>query len=282
MQLGIVRRKQVGGYFFLISALVCAAAGTAQQPASSSANEAIGGGVLFASNCAGCHGSDGRGGEHAPDIAAAPEVQHLSDAELSRILQKGIPSSGMPAFAWMGEEKVNAVMLYLRGLQGRGKALQLSGDAHRGQLLFTGKAQCSSCHIIDGKGGFIGSDLSLYGGDASPEEIRGIILHPGKGLPPQKKAVTVVTQNGETFTGALRVEDNFSIAVQTADGAFHFFERSELAKVDVGSRSLMPEDYGSTLSSAEVDDLVSYLINTGTERTQASATRERKSDDDDE
>jgi cytochrome c oxidase cbb3-type subunit 3 len=34
------------------------------------------GAAIFASNCAGCHGADGRGGEHAPNIATTPEVQH--------------------------------------------------------------------------------------------------------------------------------------------------------------------------------------------------------------
>jgi len=33
------------------------------------------GAAIFASNCATCHGADGRGGEHAPNIATAPEVQ---------------------------------------------------------------------------------------------------------------------------------------------------------------------------------------------------------------
>jgi cytochrome c553 len=40
------------------------------------------GAAIFAANCAGCHGADGRGGEHAPNIATAPEVQHLMDREL--------------------------------------------------------------------------------------------------------------------------------------------------------------------------------------------------------
>jgi putative heme-binding domain-containing protein len=134
--------------------------------------------------------------------------------------------------------------------------------------------------MIDGKGGFIASDLSLYGADASAEEIRSVILNPGENLPPQKKAVAVVTNDGEAFTGVLRVEDNFSLSLQTLDGAFHFFQKSNLAKIDFGSHSLMPETYGSTLTNAEVDDLIAYLIRTGTERANASGTKHSKSDDD--
>ena len=45
------------------------------------------GAAIFASNCAGCHGADGRGGEHAPNIATAPNVQHLVDRELTGIIR---------------------------------------------------------------------------------------------------------------------------------------------------------------------------------------------------
>ena len=33
----------------------------------------------FRSRCAACHGLDGRGGEHAPDIVTNPKVRELSD-----------------------------------------------------------------------------------------------------------------------------------------------------------------------------------------------------------
>lgn len=48
------------------------------------------GALTFASNCAACHGADGRGGEHAPNIATAPEVQHLADTDLAGIIRNGI------------------------------------------------------------------------------------------------------------------------------------------------------------------------------------------------
>src|SRR5580700_12099550 len=51
----------------------------------------------FVARCGICHGLDGRGGEHAPAIATGAAVQ-LSDADVERILQSGIPSKGMPSF----------------------------------------------------------------------------------------------------------------------------------------------------------------------------------------
>jgi cytochrome c oxidase cbb3-type subunit III len=239
--------------------LFCLGTLHAQQP----------GAAIFASNCAGCHGADGRGGEHAPNIATAPEVQRLQDRDLAGILTHGIAGAGMPAFPSLKPQEIAEVVAYLRVLQGRGDVVKLPGDPHRGETLFFGKAQCSECHMVNGRGGFLGADLSFYGaGGAKPDAMRAVILDPDKNLPPEKKAVTVVTLTGQRITGLLRVNDNFSLTLQTPDGAFHYFPKSELAQADIGSRSLMPP---ATLSGKEVDDLVSYLLHTGDGGTKEPA-----------
>jgi cytochrome c oxidase cbb3-type subunit 3 len=236
------------------------------------------GAAIFASNCAGCHGADGRGGEHAPNIATNPEVQHLMDRELAGIIRYGIAGAGMPAFSSLKPQEVADVVSYLRLLQGRGDIVKLPGDPTQGQALFFGKGKCSDCHMISGKGGFIGSDLSFYGADAKPDRIRAIILDPDKNLPADQKATTVVTSTGQKFTGMLKVNDNFSLSLQTLDGSFHFFPKPDLAHVDFGSRSLMPP---STLSGKEVDDVVSYLLQIGQDNAKQSPAHPSKSDDDD-
>jgi putative heme-binding domain-containing protein len=236
------------------------------------------GAAIFAANCAGCHGADG-GGEHAPNIATAPEVQHLMDRELAGIIRYGISGAGMPAFSSLKQQEVADVVSYLRILQGRGDVVKLPGDPNQGKVLFFGKAHCSGCHMVNGQGGFLGGDLSFYGASAKPDQIRAIILDPDKNLPADKKATTVVTLTGQKITGMLKVNDNFSLSIQTPDGAFHFLPKAQLAQVDIGSRSLMPA--GSTLSGKEVDDLVSYLLKTGDDNSKHSPTHSSKSDDDD-
>jgi putative heme-binding domain-containing protein len=237
------------------------------------------GAAIFASNCAGCHGADGRGGEHAPNIATAPEVQHLMDRELAGIIRYGISGAGMPAFSSLKQQEVADVVSYLRILQGRGDIVKLPGDPKQGEALFVGKAQCSGCHMVNGKGGFIGADLSFYGADAKPDQMRAIILDPDKNLPAEKKATTVVTTTGQKITGMLRLNNNFSLSLQTLDGTFHFIQKPEVAQVEIGSRSLMPP---STLNGKEVDDLVSYLLKTGNENATHSPGHSSKSDDHDD
>jgi cytochrome c oxidase cbb3-type subunit 3 len=237
------------------------------------------GAAIFASNCAGCHGADGRGGEHAPNIATAPQVQHLMDRELAGIIRYGISGAGMPAFSSLKQQEVADVVSYLRILQGRGDIVKLPGDPNQGQTLFYGKAQCSDCHMVNGKGGFIGSDLTNYGAQAKPDQMRAIILDPDKNLPADKKATTVVTTAGRSITGMLRTNNNFSLSLQTLDGSFHFLPKSELTQLNVGSHSLMP---AAILNSKEVDDLVSYLLRTGDESAKRSPAHSSESDDHDD
>jgi hypothetical protein len=38
----------------------------------------------------------------------------------------------------------------------------------------------------------------------------------------------ISTQDGQKYSGRVRNEDNFSLQLQTLDGAFHLFMKSEL------------------------------------------------------
>ena len=49
---------------------------------------------VFVARCAGCHGSDGNGGELGPGIAT--RVPLRSDADLATLLRQGLPGAGMP------------------------------------------------------------------------------------------------------------------------------------------------------------------------------------------
>jgi hypothetical protein len=50
------------------------------------------------------------------------------------------------------------------------------------------------------------------------------------------------------------------VQLQTLDGKFYSVTKSDLQGLEYNSQSLMPSDYGSTLSPDELNDLVSYLI----------------------
>ncbi len=155
--------------------------------------------------------------------------------------------------------QIQAVLKYLRELEGGRNAGYAKGDARKGRELFFGRAGCSDCHSFAGQGGFLGADLSGYGSSHSAEEIREAIVDPNKNLEARRATVAVFTRSGKKYSGIIRNEDNFSLQMQTADGVFHLFDKSELAQIEHQASSLMPSDYRSRLTDSELNDLISFL-----------------------
>jgi putative heme-binding domain-containing protein len=219
----------------------------------------------FMEYCAGCHGADGRGGDKAPPIVSASREASPSDAELFRIVHDGT-KDGMPPFAQIGEANIRAVVEYLRTLEGNGASdrdaaqVVVTGDVKAGRALYFGKARCSTCHLMQGKGGFIAGNLTAYARNRTADAILRAITAPDTPPPPSSRVVTVTTRTGRKLTGVLRNEDNFNLALQTEDGRYHLLARSDVTDLNYTGHSLMPRDYSSRLSPQELNDIVSFLI----------------------
>src|SRR5882672_1383055 len=99
----------MSGAFFLGTFLLAAATATAQTPDA--------GRQVFAARCAGCHGSDGNGGELGPGIAT--RVPTRTDEELATLFKQGLPAAGMPAFANLSASDASALIQFLRTLKPR-------------------------------------------------------------------------------------------------------------------------------------------------------------------
>jgi len=231
----------------------------------------------FQTRCAPCHGLDGRGGERAPNIATKPSVQRQPDTRIFRIIQDGVPETGMPSFATLDPARINALVRYLRLLQGKMETEEIAGDSRNGKTLFFGRARCSECHLIEGQGGFIAADLSTFGRTHSMGETRDAITNPNKPGDPSPGIALVTTHDGQKYSGMVRNEDNFSLQLQAVDGGFHLFLKSDLENVTRQPESLMPSTYGSTLSRAELDDLASFLMTVARSRKSDAASKQKLS-----
>jgi putative heme-binding domain-containing protein len=219
----------------------------------------------FMEYCAGCHGADGRGGDKAPSLVASSITAKRSDSELFRIVHDGT-KGGMPPFAQIGDASITAVAQYVRRLAGNAASTEapgepaVTGDVDAGRALYFGKAQCSNCHLMQGKGGFIARNLTDYGRTRPTEAILQAITNPDHPLVPSSQVAVVTTNTGQKITGVLRNEDAFTLALQTEDGRFHLLARSEAADVRYTGHSLMPRDYSRQLTSKELNDIVSFLM----------------------
>jgi cytochrome c oxidase cbb3-type subunit 3 len=207
---------------------------------------------LFETHCAACHGLNGTGGE-APAIATEASVRAMSDQQLGHTIHDGL-SGGMPAFKTLSQGDITAIVNYLRYLQG-GQRTAVQGNAAAGKTLFFGNAGCSECHMVHGKGGFIGPDLT--GLPLSPSEIQDAIVKPQ--ATPSDVLTTVTLRNGRTITGLVRNEDNFSIQMENQQGQFYLLNKANIKSISRAATPFMPSDYAKRLSPTELQNIVAYV-----------------------
>jgi mono/diheme cytochrome c family protein len=154
---------------------------------------------LYANNCAGCHGVNGRGG--AAIALANPVYLAIVDKRSMRaVIADGVRGTSMPAFAqraggMLTEKQIDAIV---SGMQSRWSdpgarayanppsyAATSAGDIHRGEAVY--QTFCQSCHGTDGRGGPKGSAITndSFLALASDQYLRTIVIagRPDLGAP---------------------------------------------------------------------------------------------------
>jgi mono/diheme cytochrome c family protein len=128
--------------------------------------------ALYAENCAGCHGANGRGG--ATIALANPVYLAIVDERSMRAtIADGVRDTSMAAFGqraggMLTEKQIDALVDGIRSRWSRPAALggatppsyraTSAGDARRGDAVY--QTFCQSCHGADGRGGPKGSAIT--------------------------------------------------------------------------------------------------------------------------
>ena len=226
------------------------------------------GGRLFRIHCARCHGMRGEGGEGA--ALTRPSLRYAPDDEtLFGVIANGIPGTGMPSTFAPGADDLWRIAAYVRSL-GEVKHEAPPGDAARGRELFLSKGGCTTCHIADGVGTGVGPELTDVGARRGIDYLREALVDPAaaqsRGAPPLTGAyvafltVRAQTGDGRLVEGVRINEDAFTVQVRDLGGRLHSLRKADLASLEkMFGHSLMP-GYDATLSAAEIDDVVSYLL----------------------
>jgi mono/diheme cytochrome c family protein len=128
--------------------------------------------ILYAENCAGCHGADGRGGA-AVALADPVYLAIVDEPSMRKIIANGVRGTSMPAFAqgaggMLTDKQIDVISSEIRSRWGRpgvldganspSYAAKSSGDVQRGEASF--RTYCSSCHGPQGQGGPKGSAIT--------------------------------------------------------------------------------------------------------------------------
>jgi cytochrome c oxidase cbb3-type subunit 3 len=235
----------------------------------------------FRSNCAFCHGLGARGGGRGPDLTRVHKKHGNADADLFRTINEGVPGTAMPPNGatqqgvGMTEQEIWQVIAYIRSVQVKTEE-KAAGNAEHGKELFFGPAACSTCHMIQGKGGRLGPDLTSTGSSRSSEYIVDSLRNPSKRLAQgiseamkefsqEYETVNVVDAGGQKFQGVVLNEDNFTLQMLDTREQLHLFEKDKLKSFEKSRESLMPKYDEKMLPEKDLQDIIAYLLSLGSE-----------------
>lgn len=266
----------------LPAALLAAVAAFAQNrnPVAGNPKAAKAGEYEFRINCALCHGLGARGGGRGPDLTRAHKRHGDSDGEMFQNINSGIPGTAMPANGTNGQgvgmtdTEIWQIIAYLRSIQVKAPAKPVGNAAH-GKELFFGDGNCFSCHMVQGKGGRVGPDLSSVGTSRTAEAIVESVRDPSRRLatglteatkefPQEYETVTVVGNDGKEIKGVILNQDSFSLQMMDTAEQMHLLQKDQLRSIQTSRKSVMPSYNDSILSDRDLHDIIAYLQSVAT------------------
>ena len=212
---------------------------------------------FFLSKCTSCHGVDAKGGVEAdgPDLTTGSFRHATTDAGLFRVIRDGIEGTSMRGLRREKEQVVWQLVTYLRTLSDRVDVDSLPGSPRVGRQVF-GRLDCGRCHMVDGRGGRLGPDLSRVGERRGPDELAEDLSAPGAEVAPRWWTLRVTRADGTVVEGLRMGEDTFNLRIMDGEERLRSFAKAGLRSVERILESTMPAE---PLSDDERDDLVAYL-----------------------
>jgi len=213
---------------------------------------------LFIENCALCHGPEG---DAVPGVElASGKFRHASsDEDLGQIIKNGIPGTAMPPGNFH-EHQITALIAYLRSMAASPSDNTIAlGDAARGKVIVEGKGECLNCHRVNGKGSYVGPELSDIGAIRRVSRLQRSLIDPDAEILPQNRFYRVVTRDGATVTGKLLNLDTFTVLMMDSNEQLRPFLKSNLKEFGFIDKSPMPS-YQGKLTSGELADVLGYLV----------------------
>lgn len=199
---------------------------------------------------------------------AEPRVALISRAE------KAIASKSEDADEWADQVKValgsaqampEAMRAYLPAapadLAAWVRTLSRPGEPEVGRRIFGHRngPGCLTCHVVQGRGGLVGPDLTSYAAGRTVEAMVRSILDPAAEVAPQFAPWVIELTDGRTVEGMIVQENVGKITIGRADGSTETFDSSAVAARSPTTGSIMLQGLVGKMTRREFRDLVSYL-----------------------
>jgi cytochrome c oxidase cbb3-type subunit 3 len=215
----------------------------------------------FQQLCTGCHGRGGVGGQgegQGPNLINSWEVRRASDRNLFGYIRDGVKGTAMPAFSLPGQQ-IRELAAYVRSLNAPANVVPVAGDPKAGETVFLEKGGCSGCHMIHGRGGYLGPDLTDIGSTRRLGELREAVLDPKRLAVDGYRPIMLRDANGNPLRAIVKHESNWALEIIDEKGGLHLLHGSQVKQAVPVPNQWMPDDYGRRLSQNDLRNLFAYL-----------------------
>ena len=230
--------------------------------------------VMNKKSCLGCHQLNDEGGRIGPSLNRSsfnykPEWLYawISNPQNFR------PNTKMPNLGLKSEEAraITSFLISFQPVEKDGKFeihegweqyLSSAGDPKRGEKIFhdpEGIANCSKCHLVKGRGGKIGPDLSFIGTSRTGKFLLESILNPSAVITHGYQTVMILTKNQKLITGIKKNEDESGINIINKEGKNLHIPREKIKKFKIQKISTMPGNFKDLLEIQDIRDVLAYL-----------------------
>jgi putative heme-binding domain-containing protein len=133
------------------------------------------------------------------------------------------------------------------------------GNWFAGRELFNGKAACATCHEFRGEGVRVGPELgNLIHRDYA--SVLADIADPNSTINPDGVGYIVTMKDGSTIVGTILGESALRLTIAQVGGTVARLTKSDIAKTEPMTVSLMPAGLEKNLSTTELRDLMTFLL----------------------
>jgi len=242
-----------------------------QQTAAQAAAPADGQ-AIFVAQCAFCHGREATGGVGGPDLTDSALVAKDVNGDLIQpVVRGGRPEKGMPPFA-LSDADLKAVVAYVHERKtsvdekpGRRRKVSVedisTGNIEAGKRYFDGAGGCARCHSATKD---LAGVASRYRGLALMQRMlyptpQNAVQPPEGEKPSSNPAnVTVTLPSGQTVTGSLVHQDEFTIALRDASGWYRSWPAASV-KYAIDDPLKAHADQLAKYTDGDIHNLVAYL-----------------------
>ena len=177
--------------------------------------------------------------EEGPDmLTAALEDKHLSKS-VAIIGNQSVQSSGralpelVQAINKAGNLKSIGVELSAEARAELIEKALAEGEFYRGRQIYNREALlCTSCHMVEGKGGKVGPDLTSVGAYMTPESLLESMLNPATDIKQGYETVILSYKNGTTLSGTLHRKTGSATLIRDSKGTIITVPNSEIENLE--------------------------------------------------